>query len=778
MNNAAIVRSRYERAQALQQGLEGKTVALNTTVIPHWIGDTDYFWYEQTTRTGKQYRLVNAQTATNQPAFDHADLATALTAASGRQVDADDLPISQIVIGLAPLRVSFAACDKHWVFDGQDKTCRELNVHPADWVVSPNGKKAIVERDHNLWLINIDTGKEQALTRDGEPDNKYGGVSTAWGEQESASLQVLWSPDSSRIFTLQRDTRLVKSTPVVHHVPLDGRMRPVLAPFKVAYPGDENIEEFRLLVIDVDTGHVTDADYRQIVSNYNSVWGFFESRMGWWAKNNRIAYFLEEVRGGQTVRVVEFDTDTGATRVLFEETSDTYVNFSLNTEDFPLFRYLSDSNELIWNSERSGWSHLYLYDMNTGKLKNTITKGEWLVRDILHVDAERRELLVHTAARKKGRDPYYRDVCRVNIDTGELTTLVSSDHEYVVMTQECLAFRRVMSREKLHPDHEGVTGASPSGRYFVVTRSRADEVPVNLLLDKNGKQILDIEKPDLSGLPDGWQWPEPVKLTAADGKTDIYGVVFRPSDFSPDKKYPILNYRITSPYLASVAKGSFSNEVFFGGFYLPVAAWAELGFIVVVIDGRGTSLRHKAFQDEGYGWIPSCNNMDDTVAGIRQLAQKYPYMDLDRVGLCSPMGASTGVLTGLLDYPEFFKVGVAGRLEDSRLMGGPVWADRFEGLSHDLSDPRHPEYKVDKLQGKLLLMHGMVEHCNSPACSFRVVEALQKANKDFDILILPNEKYGLASSYLLRRAWDYMVEHLQGSEPPQDFKLRKYLNES
>ena len=258
-------------------------------------------------------------------------------------------------------------------------------------------------------------------------------------------------------------------------------------------------------------------------------------------------------------------------------------------------------------------------------------------------------------------------------------------------------------------------------------------------------------------------------MLAADGKTDIYGLIYRPSDFSPDHSYPVINETFNTPDMPWVPKGSFSNNLIYGKGYLEAAAWAELGFIVVQVDGRGASFRNKAFQDQSYGWIESGSHFDDHVAGIQQLAQRYPYMDLERVGLVSLMGG-TGAVQGLLQYPDFYQVGANGMMHDSRLMSTSMWSDKYEGLAGPEPQYRYPEAYADKLQGKLLMVGGMSDYTCTPSNTFRMVEAFQKANKDFDLMLLPNLGHA-NSGYLTRRAWDYLVKHLLEIEPPQDFKL-------
>ena len=755
----------YERAQQLMQGIFTKNVAFNTTVFPVWIGDSNCFWYEHETHTGKEYRLVDAKSATNNSAFDHSALAAALSEAIEQTVDANNLPLRDVCIDLNPTIVRFTAFDKQWIYPTETGICTpadktDVVIAHQDCAISPNGKQGVFIRDFNLWLRDFDNQTERALTMDGEKDYQYGVGVCCFAPIDYSNVQIRWSPDSTRLFAVQRDTRQVKPFPVIHHVPQDGSIRPQFEERTVALPGDAHVETFRLLAIDIKTGRLQEANYRPIPVT-RTVFPFFDSNLGWWSTDSRRAYFVDIERDYKTARVVEFDTHTGATKILFEEHSDSFIGLMLNSDEPPTLIPLPESGELVWFSERSGWAHLYLYDMETGQLKNPVTQGDWLVRDVIKVDSKRREVFVHTAGRVAGRDPYYRYVCRVNLDTGELTPVLSSDHEICAVTQ--LHQNTMMSGRYV----SAACDVSPSGDFAVVTRSRADEVPVSLLVNRDGKTILELETADISGLPQNWQWPEPVKLLAADGKTDIYGLVFRPSTFSPDQSYPVISHVYNSPDLTWVSKGSFTNGAVYWMPYLDAAALAELGFIVVQIDGRGTPLRHKAFLDNCYGWTESASKIDDHIAGIQQLAKRYTYMDLNRVGITSHTAGGMGVVGSLCRQDGFYSVGVACSIYDGRFLPAGLLGERCEGLSGPTVEHPYPEQQVSHLKGKLLLMNSMIDALAPAEGTLRIVDALQTANKDFDLLLLPNPAYG----YTVKRAWDYLVEHLLGLQPPEDFKL-------
>lgn len=558
---------------------------------------------------------------------------------------------------------------------------------------------------------------------------------------------------------------------MIHHLPEDGSLRPTVTHRRMAFPGDDHIDEYRFLAIEVEAGQQQEAHYRRCPVFRNAM-GYFSHGHGWWAEDNRYAYFIDLERGGDHMaRLLEFDTYTGATRVIIEEESpDTCFKLRLDSRWPIQARPLPSSDDIIWYSERSGWAHLYLYDRKTGQLKNPITEGDWIVRDIRHYDPESRELIIQTAGRVKGRHAYYRDICRVNVDTGELTPIVSTDHEYIIFEEgNELSYNISNGR-----DVWGSAGVSSTGRYVVTTRSRADDIPVSLLLDRAGNELLKLETADISGLPDGWQWPEPVKLLAVDGKTDIYGVVYRPSHFSPEQSYPILDFSFASKEACLIPAGSFTNNSVAGVTYLWAAALAQLGFIVVDLYGRGTSSRHRAFSADPDPDLPMSNNQADRVASIRQLAERYPYMDLDRVGAGGLLSTPVPV-SGLLGHPDFYKVGVTnGAVLDERIKSA-FYSEAYGNLPASAKTKQLIHTYAKNLKGKLLLMHGMLHSTIPAAVPFRLIHALQQANKDFDMLFLPNDGYGM-SSYAIRRGWDYLVKHLLGAIPPTEFELKSSLD--
>ena len=756
----AIV-EKYRRARSLARHAilpERFKVAFNTLLYPHWADDASGFWYQCEQSGGKGFRWVDVSTSSNRSLFEYSALVRALSIARGEDIDVDNLLISQVAITASPLKMSFLAFDQYWVFDGRhclaapDKhsDCREVHA--------PDCQKSVFYRNYNLWLRVPDQengDQEKPLTADGEKLNAYGVVpALISAESDTSDLQVLWSSDSQRVLAVQLDLRKVESLPVVTHVPEDGSMRPQLDEYPYPLPGDKYVPVYRLIAIDVSTGVTCAADYEALCVPF--ITPFITDGRCWWSNDNRTAYFVDLKRKAKVVQVVEWDTFTGATRILFKEASSTWLNLSpYNYLGRSVFLPVPASNELIWYSERSGWAHLYLYDLISGKLKQIITQGEWVVRDLLYFDDARRELWLQTAGRVSGRDPYYMDICRIHLDSKELITVVSSDHDYYVSNRE----NSILLDETLY-------GVSPDGEYCVATRARVDSAPVSILFDRNGREVCVLEEADVSALPEGWQWPEPVQVTAADGKTDIYGVIFRPSDFTPSHSYPVIDNVFSYPTCNITSKRFDQTH-----HYMCAAALAELGFVVVLMEGRGTPFRSRAFLDHSAGSVTLANDLQDHIAGLKQLAKRYPYMDMGRVGVFGGWTTSVGPLYGLLEHPEFYKVGVTCAMPNSQLHTA-ICVEPFE-YSIDTSTSRaQPESLADQLQGKLLMIHGMLDLLSPPAGTFRMVEALQAANKDFELLVLPNQKHaGSQNPYVVRKIWDFFVRHLQGVEPPRESPL-------
>ena len=767
--------ARFERAAFLQSGVKDMNlVARNTRLVPHWIDNTDCFWYRRKTQYGSEFRLVNAEKKINMLAFDHHLLAAMLGSIFQISIDPKNLPISGVHMTQAPLKVIFNAFGEEFIFDtseGKCETSDQLDKLGLKNALSPDETQEAYVSHHNLYIKNLVSGEDKAMTDDGHELFSYGTTPISWGRPLNSDLQVLWSPDSKSILVVKTDYRKVNATPIINYLPPEG-VRPTTSEYFCAYPGDEYVEQLHLIIIHVEKGKMIEANCGPILVNRSAL-GLVSDGLVWWSeKRGGIAYFVQTNRGEKLARVMELDAYSGKTRCVFEERSDTHVRLSLNRDAYSMIRPLPETDELIWVSERSGWAHLYLYDLKAGVVKNQITDGEWLVREVLHVDCKRREMFIQTCGRGDDYTLYNLDVCRVSLDSGAFTPIVEDKYEFNVINAS--SFESIICLASDSDCSKDIMGVAPSGDYFVATRSRVDEVPISFLFDRNGNAVLELETAELDSFFNTWHWPESVKLRTSDDSEDIYAVVFRPSDFSSKISYPVIDVSISSMELSGLPIGSFDNSEAAGVWYLQAAALSELGFIVVSLNGRGTVYRRQSFTDFAYGSPANINYSPDRICGIRQLGEMYPYMDLSKVGIMGFNGMPSAVF-GLLQNNDFYSVGVSHALQDSRVNAGII-GEALLGITDSSAYNPAPEDLAENLKGKLLLMHGLLDCMDDSAATWRLVNALIKANKDFDMLILPDEEEveHIESLYAFRRTWDYFVLHLLGFNPPKEFDLTTF----
>jgi len=412
------------------------------------------------------------------------------------------------------------------------------------------------------------------------------------------------------------------------------------------------------------------------------------------------------------------------------------------------WRYLSKTNEIIWYSERDNWGHLYLYDAGTGKLKNQITKGDWVVTRLIKVD-EKNRLLYFIADGTEAENPYFSRFYRIGFDGKNLTLLTPEEGTHQVTM-------------------------SPSENYFIDSYSKPNVPPVTVLRDLNGKQIMQLEKTDVSRLvATGWKPPASFTVKAHDGKTDIYGLMFTPTHLDQNRKYPIIDYIYPGPQGGSVGSWAFFAS---RGDH---QALADLGFIVVAIEGTSNPLRSKSYHDMYYPNM-SENTLPDQVTGIRQLAQRFPYIDTNRIGIWGHSGGGFATAAAMFRYPDFFKVGISESGNHDNRNYEDDWGERYIGLLTKSSDStdnyaaQANELYAKNLKGKLMLAHGMMDDNVPSSNTMLVIDALEKANKDFDLVVFPNSAhgYGNLSLYMMRRRWDYFVKNLLGKEPPKEFEIQ------
>ncbi|MFN6962674.1 MAG: DPP IV N-terminal domain-containing protein [Pyrinomonadaceae bacterium] len=613
-------------------------------------------------------------------------------------------------------------------------------------VVSPDGKKAVFIRDWNLWLRDIASGKETRLTVDGTENFGYATDNAGW--RKSDRPIVLWSPDSKKIATFQQDQRNVPDMYLV----TTNVGAPRLEKWKYPLPG-EPIITIQRVIIELETPRVVRLQMppdarRGTLCDDISCTGKFDDNY-WNADASQLA-FVSTSRDHKEARLRIADAATGEVRDVYTETVKTQYESGQGEVNW---RYLPATNEFIWYSERDDWGHLYLYDLKTGQLKNQITKGEFVVTQLVRVDEKDRVLYFNANGRERGRDPYFSHFYKVNFDGSGLTLLTPDDGNHQVTL-------------------------SQDGRYFVDTFSKPDVPPTTVLRDMNGKQILVLEKTDVSRLAAaGWKPPTPVTVKSRDGRWDLYALMFTPTNLDPNKKYPVVNYIYPGPQGGGVGSRSFAAS------RSDHQALAELGFVVVVIDGTCNPGRSKSFHDVCYGNMAD-NTLEDQIAGLKQLAQKYPYLDLDRVGVWGHSGGGFATAAAMFRYPEFYKVGISESGNHDNRNYEDDWGERYIGLiSGDNYEKQANQNYAQNLKGKLLLVHGAMDDNVPPYNTYLVIDALVKANKDFDLMIFPNARHGFSANavtgldlnanyYMMRRRWDYFVKHLLGAEPPKEFFLK------
>lgn len=746
--DAQMMRAKYERA-AFFNNPRSKPFLLNRAVAPNWIGTADSFWYCRETRDGCTYTVVDARTGAKSPLFDHERLSQQLEELTKKKFPAADLRLGSVVV-TADRTVTFSAFGNAYSYSRFGELKDLGKAQQLVPVASPDGKMLAFVRDTNIWIRNVSTGKERQLTDDGEKLFAYAVLPDAF-RQFSTSTQLKWSPDSRKILTVQTDDRQVKVMPLVDFVP-DKGVRPVAVEQRQAFPGDAHIPMYRMVAVDVASKRQTEMRYPRLpaVRMLDTPIG---GERAWWSADSKRIFFVDIERGEKTVHLISADAETGAARELFQESdAKGYVELAEDVYSPTLLRVLPKRDQILWYSERSGFGQLYLYDLVTGRLIRQLTKGATPIRGLLAVDEQRNIAWVATSGDKAGKNPYYRSIARVDLNSGNMRIVSSGDDD------------RVVADATLLNGGPEARGFSPSGSYWVETQTRIDKLGRSVLKRVDGSDVSVVEQAEMRGTPAGFRLPEPVMLTAADGVTPIQGIVARPSDFEPSKRYQVIDHIYGGPQVANVPS-SFSMS----------AVWAqslaELGFIVVVIDGRGTTGRGRAFHAASYGAAQTASNVEDHIAGIRQLAARYPYMDISRVGINGFSGGGYMTASAMLRFPDFFQVGVAESGNHDQRGFWHSWGERYQGLNTGENyDPQANVTYASQLKGKLLLMHGMLDFGVQPGALFQLTQKLMDENKNFDLVLLPKLGHQ-PNGYSTRRRWDYFVQHLGGMQPPEDFKV-------
>lgn len=746
----------YQRAEKFM-GYNTAQLVDKGSIRPTWI-EGEKFWYRNTGPTGSEFILVDPAKGTRAPAFNHQKLAATLTAASGETLDANRLPFQTINFTPDAKFVLLTAARKRWKCDVQGNSC-VIDDSPAPTAragagagfrggaggaTSPDGKKSVFIKNYNLWVRDLATNKETQLTTDGIENFGYATDNAGWKHSDRAI--VTWSPDSKKLATFQQDERNASDMYLV----TTNVGKPTLQKWKYPLPGDKDIAMIHRLIIDVETPKVTRlkiaaGPHRGTLCDDISCVGGTFGDVEWKPDGSQLA-FVTTTRDHKQPTFWLADANTGDTREVFTETVTTQFESGQGSYNW---RYLSATNEVIWYSERDDWGQLYLYDATTGKLKNQITKGAFSIASIVNIDEKKRVIYFYASGREPGRNPYLNHLYKASFDGKKLQLLTPDDGNHQV-------------------------SFSPSYNYFIDTYSKHDVPPVMALRNADGKLITPLEKADISRLTaTGWKAPTPIVVKSRDAKYDLYGIMFQPTNLDASKKYPIINYIYPGPQGGSVSNWNFSAATG------DCQSLAELGFIVVAIEGTCNPNRSKAFHDACYGNMAD-NTLPDQIAGMKELAAKYPFIDIDKVGIWGHSGGGFATAAAMFRFPEFFKVGISESGNHDNRNYEDDWGERYIGLLTPGADGKS-NYEAQanqnyakNLKGKLMLAHGMLDDNVPPYNTLLVVDALIKANKDFDLVIFPNSRhgYGEFSNYMTRRRWDYFVKNLMGATPPENYELR------
>jgi dipeptidyl aminopeptidase/acylaminoacyl peptidase len=745
----ALTAADYARAEKFQ-GAAVTSLVFSAGVRPTWLAD-GRFWYRNAIPGGHELIIVDPSKKTRARAFDHAKVAATLSTAAGGSWAELTLPLTTLELTPDGKSITVTVGTRRFTCDVQGPRCTAAPLPSSPpgggpLTMSPDGKSGAFIRTWNLWVRDIASGRETQLTTDGVKDYSYALDNAGWTKSDRAV--VVWSPDSKKLATFQQDERNVGDMYVVR----TRAGHPELEAWKYPLPGDSVIQVIHRVIIDLASGtprmvrlQIPPDAHRSTLCDHIVCGGTWADVQ--WSPDGAQLAFVSTSRDHKVEKLRIADAATGAVREVFEEKVATQFESGQGRVNW---RALFGSNEFIWFSERSDMGRLYLHDLATGRLKNEITGGEGRVQQILRADEETRTIFFLGLGKEKGRDPYFRHLYKVGFDGKNMTLLTpeDGDHDFSV---------------------------APDWTYFTDSYSKPDVPPTAVVRDTDGQLVMPLEKADISRLlATGWKPPIPVTMKGRDGRTDIYGLLYAPTRLDSSRKYPVIDAIYPGPQSGSVGSRSWTAS---SG---DAQAMAELGFVVVRIDGMGTPNRSKSFHDAWYGNMGD-NTLPDQVTGIKQLAARYRWIDVDRVGITGGSGGGFASVDAMFRYPDFFKVAVSSSGNHDNRVYEDDWGERYQGLlvrnpdGTTNYDNQANQLVARNLKGKLLITHGGMDNNVPPYNTLLVVDALINANKDFDLLIFPNQRhgYGDQSTYMTRRKWDYFVKWLMGADPPREYEMKR-----
>jgi dipeptidyl aminopeptidase/acylaminoacyl peptidase len=722
------------------RGPAGDDGVYKERIVPHWLAGGAAFWYRDDLPRGKrEFILIDAVKGVRAPAFDHAKLAASLKAATGKGADSERLALEALEFDLAENKLLFRTNGKDWRCDLATYELAEVadrKLPPAEEEPaaderpgrrfrrrdgedgprpardrSPDGKWTAFIREHNVFIRSPEDEKEIALTQDGREGLAYG--------------MLEWSPDSKTLVAFRIEPGEQKEVFLIESSPRDGgRAKMHKRPYDL--PGDR-FASYELHLFDIENQKEIQCAVEKI--------DFGFPRLHWRRGGSAFAYEKFE-RGHQRFRLIEVDARTGASRNLIEETSPTFI-WSAHTEAVGVrhVTWVEKTDEIVFASERDGWRHLYLVDASEGKIVNPITHGEWVVRGVDRIDEENRQIWFRASGVNPDQDPYFIHFYRINFDGTGLLALTAGNGTHTLQY-------------------------SPDRQFVIDTYSRVDLAPVHELRRiSDGQLVCELERADVSEVrAAGWRPPEVFSAKGRDGKTDIWGIICRPRNFDPTKTYPVIEDIYAGPQSAFVPKSFSARDRY--------RSLNDLGFVVVKIDGMGTAHRSKAFHDVCWKNLKDAG-FEDRIRWMQAAAAKDPALDLNRVGVFGTSAGGQNAAGALLFHPEFYKVAVANCGCHDNRMDKASWNEQWMG--HPVGQCYSECSNIDnasRLKGKLFLIVGEMDNNVPPESTYRFADALIKARKDFDFLVVPGGGHGAGGAYVQRRLEDFFVRHLQGREPP------------
>jgi dipeptidyl-peptidase 4 len=721
----------------------------NSTITPYWTEEALYYFQDK--ESVKSLIRIYIHTGKKDVILNYSNLLKQLQLQKNANLEQ---PLLDFSIQESPEQaVSFTHNNYYWQYCIKNSVCEQVNKIIPEELVSPDGNWALKINEHNITLVDQLQKQAFQITNDGERYYDYASSPETNTHTITDRIQkitqkpiALWSADSKKIITHKLDQSKVKNLYLLEHAPKESQ-RPKIHTYRMSFSGDENLPLAELLIIDVDTKTIIPVNIDPLLAPYLTP---IEFKWVWWDEHCQKAFFIKETRGAKELQLYEVDAKTGNTKLLLiEKAEKTYVEPSPHAPWSPQAIVLEDRQQIIWLSERNGYAHLYLFAKSTNNPMHNITTGDWCVRDLLFYD-KKLDLLYFTACGyDKSADPYHPYLYRCHLDGSEMLCLTNENASHKIYI-------------------------SPQKNCFLDSYSNIDKATMTVLRNMDGALISQVEVADITWLSKlNWIPPQRFCTKARDGSTNIYGNLYFPSYFDALKKYPVIDHIYPGPQMYRTPS-DFSLTLPPSRSAWMAQALAELGFIVIQVDGLGTPGRSKDFHDFTYENIGDCG-IPDHVSAIKELAAKYSFIDIEKIGITGYSGGGYAAMRAMLLYPDFYQVGVSAAGNHDLRCYPASYGEKYNGLDATTYAEQSNVTLANKLQGKVLLIHGEMDDNVHPCATMQLVDALIEHNKDFYLVMMPNQNHGSTARhpYYIRKNWDFFVQHLLEIKPPKNYKIKE-----